>query len=54
MQLSIVAEPEEPTVHEVLVVGSRPKGGPVLILPSGARVEGLSVDELARLLGAIW
>jgi hypothetical protein len=48
------AEPEVPALHEVLVVGSRPRSGPVLILPSGARVEGLSVDELAKLLGAIW
>ena len=48
------AEPGKTALHEVLVVGSRPEGAPVLILPSGARVEGLSVDALAKLLGAIW
>ena len=39
-------------VHEVVVVGDG-AGFPVLVMPSGARVEGLTVKELVAVLGAL-
>lgn len=39
-----------PSLHEVVVVES---GGPVLVMPSGARVEGLSLAELISVLAGL-
>jgi hypothetical protein len=39
-------------MREVRVVAER-GGGPILVMPSGARVEGLTLEDLARLLAAI-
>jgi transposase-like protein len=39
-------------VHEVKVTGAWPSPA-VLVMPSGARVEGLSVSELVEILGAL-
>ena len=41
-------------VHEVkLTEPAALAGGPVLVMPSGARVEGLTMSDLVALLGAI-
>ncbi len=41
-------------VHEVkLTEPVAPSGHPVLVMPSGARVEGLSMSDLVALLGAL-
>jgi hypothetical protein len=41
-------------LHEVVVVeGSAPSGAPVLVMPSGVRVEGLSVRELISVLAVL-
>ena len=43
---------ESVPVHEVVVVEPR-GGGPVLVMPSGVRVEGLGMGELVSLLEAL-
>ena len=40
-------------VHEVVVVGAEAKASVVLVMPSGVRVEGLTVRELVTVLGAL-
>jgi hypothetical protein len=40
-------------VHEVRVTEQTPASQPVLVMPSGARVVGLSVRDLVALLGAL-
>jgi transposase-like protein len=40
-------------VHEVRVTEQTSASQPVLVMPSGARVEGLSMRDLVALLGAI-
>ena len=40
-------------LHEVVVVERAPGHAPVLVMPSGARVEGLSVPELVMVLEAL-
>lgn len=41
------------SLHEVVVVERAHCSRPVLVMPSGARVEGLSVPELMRVLEAL-
>jgi hypothetical protein len=46
----------KPSLHEVEVVGERSVGSasrPVLVMPCGARVEGLTVSDLALVLEAL-
>jgi hypothetical protein len=40
-------------VHEVVVVGGESAASVVLVMPSGVRVEGLTVRELVAVLGAL-
>jgi len=40
-------------LHEVVVVESRRAGAGVLVMPSGVRVEGLSLPELVSVLEAL-
>jgi len=40
-------------LHEVVVVEQMDAGRPVLVMPSGVRVEGLSVRELVSVLEAL-
>jgi len=40
-------------LHEVVVVERAPASAPVLVLPSGVRVEGLSVPDLVMVLEAL-
>lgn len=40
-------------LHEVAVLDRGPSNGPILVTPSGLRVEGLSLDELVSLLESL-
>lgn len=42
-----------PALHEVVVVDQAGRSQPVLVMPSGVRVEGLSVGELVSMLEAL-
>jgi predicted transcriptional regulator len=44
---------ESAPLHEVVVVDSERLGAPVLVMPSGVRVEGLSLPELVSVLEAL-
>jgi hypothetical protein len=46
------ASPEPLAIHEVKVVSAEP-GRPVLVMPSGVRVEGMRLDELVSILTAL-
>ena len=45
--------PQGTALHEVVVVDRGLRGGPVLRMPSGAWVEGLSVSELVTVLESL-
>ena len=47
------AAPAGAPLHEIRVVEDSPAAGLVLVLPSGVRVEGLTSDELVKVLGAL-
>jgi len=47
------AKPRAPALHEVVVVERAVGGGPVLTMPSGVRVAGLSLAELVTVLEAL-
>lgn len=47
------AKPQTPALHEVVVVERAGEGGPVVTMPSGVRVEGLSLAELVTVLEAL-
>lgn len=46
------APPAAAEIHEVKVVGAE-SSGPVLVMPSGVRVEGMRLEELVRILVAL-